>query len=212
MNTTTDTISKKSNFNKKILTTESLMLIPMFTAMTGILAQIFIPLPFTPVPINLAMVAVFLGAGLLGGARAAISQIMYVLLGAIGVPVFAGFTSGLGIVVGATGGYLIGYIVAAFVIGVLIKRLPKTFLYGVTAMSIGMICCYILGTLWFLFVTNTGGQRNPEFYQGFWFLSVIKTQGIAALTMCVFPFIPGDILKIITSCILIKRFKKAIKY
>ncbi len=186
--------------NKKLLTTESLMLIPMFSALTAVLAQIFIPLPFTPVPVNLAMLAVFLGAGLLGGMKGAISQIIYLFLGAIGLPVFAGFTAGLGILVGPTGGYLVGYVIASLTIGILFQVFPKGDLFRIGAMIVGLVFCYTLGTLWFMFVMNTQADTKTNM------------ELIAALTLCVLPFIPGDILKIMVAFLLIKRLKKTVKF
>ena len=104
-------------------TTKKITLCALFAALTAILSQISIPLPFTPVPINLAMVSVFMAGALLGAKRGAISQVVYVIIGIIGVPVFASFTAGIGIVVGPTGGYIAGYIVAAIIVGIIVKKL-----------------------------------------------------------------------------------------
>ena len=82
----------------------------LLAAVTAACSWISVPLPFTPVPINLATLAVFLAGGLLGAKYGSISIITYVLLGAIGVPVFNSFTGGIGIITGPTGGYIIGYI------------------------------------------------------------------------------------------------------
>jgi len=170
--------------------TKEIIFCALFAALTAILSQISIPLPFTPVPINLATVSVCLGAGLLGSKLGAISQVVYVIIGAIGVPVFANFSGGLGIVAGPTGGYIIGYIVATILIGVIIKRLGENLNAYIIAMSIGILGCYTIGTAWFMYITKTGLFE--------------------ALIMCVVPFLIGDMLKVVLSAFLVKRLKRFI--
>ncbi|MEG0107533.1 MAG: biotin transporter BioY [Lachnospiraceae bacterium] len=174
----------------KIFTTKELILIAMFAALTAVTSQISIPLPFTPIPINLATLSVFLAGGLLGSKNGATSQIIYVLLGAVGLPVFAGFTGGLGRIVGPTGGYIIGYVVAALVIGQLLSRLPKNIWSNVISMIGGLSCCYILGTAWFMLLTKTGMMES--------------------LTLCVVPFLLGDFLKIILAAFLVRRLETVV--
>ncbi|MEG1254586.1 biotin transporter BioY [Clostridium sp.] len=170
--------------------TKEIIFCALFAALTAILSQISIPLPFTPVPINLATVSVCLGAGLLGSRLGAISQVVYVIIGAIGVPVFANFTAGLGTVVGPTGGYIIGYIVATILIGVIIKRFGENLHTYMVAMGIGILGCYTIGTAWFMYITKTGLFE--------------------ALIMCVVPFLIGDMLKVVLSAFLVKRLKRFI--
>ncbi len=202
--------------------TTYLALCGLFAALTAICSWISIPLGFTPVPVNLGTLAVFLTAGLLGPKYGTISIAVYALAGAVGVPVFAGFRGGLGVLAGPTGGYIIGYIVAAFIIGVLIsafnKRLSKRVIIEETedhcdregdalrmnkdskqkhitmnllakafAMVCGLAACYALGTCWFMISTHTGLM--------------------ASLVACVFPFLPGDALKIIAATILVQRLR-----
>lgn len=90
-----------------------------FALLTALSAQIVIPLPFTPVPITGQTFAVLLSGAALGAGAGAASQGLYVLLGAVGLPFYAGGASGWTVVTGATGGYLVGFIVAAWVVGVL---------------------------------------------------------------------------------------------
>ena len=92
----------------------------LFAAVTAICSWISIPLGFTPVPVNLGTLAVFLTGGLLGKKYGPISLIVYTLAGAVGLPVFSGFRGGLSVLAGPTGGYIIGYIVAALIIGLII--------------------------------------------------------------------------------------------
>ena len=170
------------------ITTKKIILCALFAALTSVLSQISIPLPFTPVPINLATVSVFMAGGLLGAKEGAISQVIYVIIGAIGVPVFANFTAGLGIVVGPTGGYIAGYIVSAIIVGIIVKKLGDNMYSYIVAMSVGILGCYFIGTAWFMYLT--------------------KSELIEALLMCVVPFLVGDILKIILSAFLVKKLKK----
>ena len=170
----------------------------LFAALMAICSLISIPLGFTPVPVNLATLGVFLAGGLLGKKYGTISIAVYVLLGAVGVPVFAGFRGGLSVLVGPTGGYIIGYIAAAFLVGLLTELLvPKAgrsagreILACIIAMIIGLFACYLLGTLWFMISTHTG----------VW----------AALVSCVFPFLPGDALKIAAGAILTQKLRRLV--
>lgn len=179
----------KTKFRSK---TASLILCAFFVALTGVCSGISIPLPFTPIPINLATLAVFLAGGLLGSKWGSFSQIVYVLLGAVGVPVFHGFTAGFGILVGPTGGYIIGYVAAAFLVGLIVEKAAITnnavYLKTVLAMIVGLLACYILGTLWFMYLQ--------------------KTTFIAAAMSCIVPFLLGDAVKIIAGSILVNRLKR----
>lgn len=165
--------------------TRNLVLYALFAAVTVVLSQIAIPLPFTPVPINLATFAVFLAGGLLGATGGAVSQAVYVLLGAVGAPVYAQFSGGLGILAGPTGGYLIGYITAAWLAGFLLPRLPQKIHFHMLAMALGMLSCYVLGTGWFMHQQNVGL--------------------LPALGMCVIPFLIGDALKILAAALVVKK-------
>ena len=106
---------------KRYSKTTALVLCGIFAALMAICSFITIPLGFTPVPINLATLGVFLTGGILGKKYGSISLIVYILLGAVGVPVFAGFKGGLGVLAGPTGGYIIGYLAAAFSTGLLVE-------------------------------------------------------------------------------------------
>ena len=103
--------------NERYSKTTYLALCGLFAALMAICSFITIPLGFTPVPVNLGTLGVFLAGGILGRKYGTISIAVYVLLGAVGVPVFAGLRGGLGVLAGPTGGYIIGYIVAAFLAG-----------------------------------------------------------------------------------------------
>ena len=163
-------------------------LIAMFASLTAILSQISIPLPFTPVPINLAMLSVFISGGVLGGKKGAISQLIYVALGAVGVPVFAQFTAGISRLFGPTGGYILGYVLSAFLIGFLFEKFKRSIINISIVLIIGLLTCYAVGTAWFMFVTKN------SFY--------------TSMAYCIIPFIPGDILKITASAFFLKKLNK----
>ena len=191
------------------------MLCALFAALTAVCSQVMIPLPFTPVPVNLALLAVFACGGVLGAKKGAVAMLVYILLGAIGAPVFVGFSGGIGVLAGPTGGYIVGYLPAAVIFGLLLRgrsvpsgggAVPGAFQSPAavddtkrtvpavlarrkgTALNIvfavirgipAMVACYALGTAWFMALTGTGLG--------------------AALLMCVVPFVPGDILKIVAA-------------
>lgn len=168
--------------------TRLLILSALFAALTAVGSWISIPLPFSPVPINLATLSVFLAGGLLGPAGGAASQAVFVALGAVGLPVFHSFTGGVGILAGPTGGYLIGYIAAAWIVGTGFAYQPNKkppLLQGAAILAVALLACYFLGTLWFMLSTGTGLA--------------------AALLLCVVPFLPGDALKIAAALLLLGK-------
>lgn len=162
--------------------TKELTLIGLMTAVTCILAPLSIPLPFSVVPISFANLAIFFSVFLLGWKKGAISCLIYLLLGAVGVPVFAGFSGGIDKIIGPTGGYLIGFLFLAIISGLFIEKFRgKIHMYAI-GMVLGMVVTYTLGTAWLSF------QLELTFWQG--------------LIMGVIPFIPGDILKIVVAIVL----------
>ena len=116
----------------------------MFGALTAAGAYMAIPLPL--VPMTLQTLFLNLAAGLLGGPLGALSQIIYLILGFIGLPVFAGGKAGIGVLLGPTGGYLIGFVIAAYVIGrmVTLKKKPS-FPWIALSMALGLIVIYLFG-------------------------------------------------------------------
>ena len=145
----------------------------MFGALTAIGA--FIVIPLQPVPITLQTLFTSLAGVLLGGYGGALSQIVYVLLGIIGLPVFAGGKAGLGVLLGPTGGYLIGFIAAAFVIGKIIRVKRECGLaWIILALVAGNLVIYALGTLQLSLVAH---------------ISLFK-----AAVVGVVPFLIGDLL------------------
>lgn len=176
--------TKKNNHSR--LRIQSIALCALMTAVTAVLAQVVIPTQ--PVPVNLATLGVCIAGGLLGARGGAASQIIYVLLGAVGVPVFSSFGGGLGRLAGPTGGYIIGYIAAALIIGLLVPRCANKFYWIAPALAAGILVCYAFGTVWYIILTHTGLG--------------------AALMTCVVPFLLGDLLKIVLATLLIVKLKK----
>ena len=183
-----------------------MILIGLFAALIAVCAQIQIP---AAVPFTLQTFAIFLVVGLLGGKRGTVSVVIYILLGMVGLPVFAGFKGGIAALLGTTGGYIIGFIFSALLMWVLEK--PVSSLFGketgadskknifrkmagpAISMILGLIVCYIFGTAWFVIVyTNT---KEP--------IGIMT-----ALGWCVFPFIIPDLIKIALALVLTLRLRK----
>ncbi|WP_322801905.1 biotin transporter BioY [Thermoflexus sp.] len=153
---------------------------------TALMARIAIPLPFTPVPITGQTLAVLLTGAALGSRRGALSMAAYVLEGSLGLPVFAGGAAGLKRLTGPTGGYLVGFIAAAFVTGWLAERgWDRRPLLAALAMLIGNAVIYLFGLPWLAMFL--GGFLGPK----------------GALALGLLPFIPGDLLKLFLATLLL---------
>lgn len=154
----------------------------------------WIKIPLT-VPITLQTMGICLVASLFGVKRATISTLIYIALGAIGLPVFSGFTSGMGVLLGTTGGYIIGFIFTALIVGFTADKTNKLWAL-VLSMVIGILVCYAFGTAWFAYVyakSNTPASL------------------MTILGWCVFPFLIPDAIKIAVASILCNRLKKFVK-
>ena len=166
--------------NPKIRT-QQMVLIALMTAVTCVLGPLSIPLPFSPVPISLTNFAIFLAIFVLGMKNGTISFIIYLLLGAIGVPVFSSFRGGLQVLAGPTGGYLIGFIFLALIMGFALDHFDRKLVPTIIGMIIGMAVCYAFGTVWLAKL-----------------LSLSFKEG---LMMGVIPYLAGDAAKIIIAAI-----------
>ncbi|WP_425446313.1 biotin transporter BioY [Dethiothermospora halolimnae] len=161
--------------------TKDLVIVSLFTALTAVCAQIFVPLPFTPVSVTLQTLAVFLSGAILGSKKGALSQLVYILLGAIGIPVFSEFSGGLHILAGITGGYIWGFPIAAYIIGKVVEiyKGDSTYVHVVSytcSLLIGIAVIYTLGTLQFSLLNDMTFMQS--------------------LKLAVIPFIPADLFKI----------------
>ena len=130
-----------------------MVLCAMFTALVAVCSQIAVPMPWG-VPINLALFAVYMAGTMLGPVWGTASQVVFIALAAIGVPVLANFQGGPSAIFGKTGGYAIGYILAALLTALLTKALGRKFWSLCVAMVVGCAACYVLGTIWFMFLTG----------------------------------------------------------
>jgi biotin transport system substrate-specific component len=171
-----------------------LTLITLFAALTAIGARVAIPLPFTPVPVTLQVLFPLLAGLLLGSKRGALSQAEYVAAGLAGLPIFAKGGSGLVYLLGPTGGYLLGFIAAAFVVGELAAKMRAftkgfdTLRYstqGATSLASlgGVAVIYLCGALWFAAWLGVTGHLAP---------TACLTQ---AWKLGVLPFIAVDVAK-----------------
>ncbi len=171
----------------------------VFTALLAVIAPFSINIG--PVPISLATFAIYLASAVLGCEGGVFSVIAYLLLGAVGIPVFSGFSGGLQKLIGPTGGYLIGYIFLALTVGFISDRLSGAAfkegwkkklrpVFNVLGMVIGTAVLYAFGTAWFMFITgNSLGS---------------------SMTMCVIPFLAGDTVKIIAAAAVCEFLRAAI--
>jgi biotin transport system substrate-specific component len=158
------------------VTARGALLVAGGALLTAAAAQVFVPLPFTPVPISGQTFAVLLVAAALGPARGVASMGLYVLLGLVGLPFYAEGASGTAVVMGATGGYLVGFVVAAWVVGHLARRgLDRTVWGTAVAYVAGSLVIYAVGVPWLAVVAGVGPQQ--------------------ALLMGVVPFLIGDAVK-----------------
>lgn len=174
---------------------KKLILCAVMAALTCVLAPISIAIG-TAVPISLGTFAVMLAGTVLGGTAGAISQAVYLLIGVIGLPVCAGYTPALPRIIGPTGGYLIGYIPLAFLCGAIYSawgrqaRGARKYAALTAGMLIGTVVLYAFGTAWYCVYSGTGV--------------------IAALAVCVVPFLIGDGIKIAVVAILTPQLEKAL--
>ena len=174
------------------LKTKDLALCALFAALIAVCAWISIP---ATVPFTLQTFAIFAALGLLGGKRGTVAVAVYLLLGAIGVPVFAGFQGGIGALLGTTGGYLLGFLLTALIVWGMEARFgSKTGVFLLSAV-LGMLVCYAFGTAWYLVVyARTKGAISLA----------------TALGWCVVPFLIPDAVKIALAVMLRGRLKRHI--
>ncbi|MGN1195029.1 MAG: biotin transporter BioY [Acutalibacteraceae bacterium] len=138
------------------------------------------------VPISLATLAVYIAAGMLDTKNSLAAVAVYILLGAVGLPVFSGFSGGVQKLLGVTGGYIIGYLPLALIVSLMTCKINKKYMYPLS-MLLGTAVLYLIGTVWFIVQT--------------------KSEVGAALMSCVVPFIPGDLVKIAAASVLCINLK-----
>lgn len=148
-------------------------------------------LPLGAIPLSFATLAVCLTACISPPKRSVAAVIIYILLGAAGLPVFSGFIGGFQQTTGLTGGYIIGYIPCSFIISILTRKFKNSKIVYPVSMILGIAVCYLCGTAWYSFQTGT------EF--------------IASLAVCVLPFLIGDTIKIAAASVMGIMLRKRLK-
>ncbi|MCL2421115.1 MAG: biotin transporter BioY [Defluviitaleaceae bacterium] len=174
--------------DSKNLSIRDITYIGLFTALTAICAQISIPLP-GGVPFTLQTFAIQLTAVILGAKKGALAAVIYILLGAIGLPVFSRFMGGVGVIAGPTGGFILSFPIMAFIVGAAASK--NTIVKLGIGLFVGMIVNFACGMLFFTVVMSSTLQ--------------------AALFATVLPFIPFEIIQISFLAAVGLRIKSAIK-
>lgn len=175
---------------KRFLNTKSIALIAICVALNAVCS--WITVPFFSIPFTLQTFSIFFTLYFLGAKKGTVAIFIYILLGLIGVPVFSGFKSGVPALAGATGGYILGFLASGLCYLIFDRKNKVLRLTGLVA---GLILCYVGGTLWFVFVYGQSGK---------------ETSFLTALTLCVFPFIVPDAIKIALAVLLGDLLKKRI--
>lgn len=180
--------NRKANSPKSVL---DIVYIALFAAIISVCSIISIPVG--SVPITFQILGICLAVGFLGLSKGTISVLIYILLGLIGIPVFSGGTSGFAKLVSPTGGYIVGFIFTAMIIGLSIKFFGRRLLVLIISMIIGVLACYAFGTAWFIILYNNSGNN----------INLAN-----ALSLCVLPYLPFDAVKIAASATLVNRLHK----
>ena len=178
---------------KPKMRTVDMAYIALFAVVMAVCAWISIP---AAVPFTLQTFGVFLAVGLLGGKRGTLAVLVYLLLGAVGIPVFAGFNGGLGYMLGSTGGYIVGFLLSALVMWGFDAVLGRKTWVLAVSMVLGLVVCYAFGTAWFMVVY----ARNSG-----------PIGLMTALGWCVIPYIVPDLVKIALALVLQKVLSQAIR-
>ena len=186
---TTENLTATRSSGKAI----DITLIALFAALMAICSWISIPLT---VPFTLQTFAVFVTLEIIGGKRGTLSILVFLLLGAVGVPVFSGFKSGVAVLLGTTGGNLIGFLCTALIYWLFTSLLGNKFIVRLIALLLGLVVCYAFGTAWFMVV----------------YMKSTGTIGLATvLGWCVTPFVIPDLVKLAVAFIISDRVTKVIK-
>ena len=173
--------------------TLDMVYIALFACLMAICSWISVP---GEVPFTLQTMGVFLAIGLLGGKRGTLAVLVYILMGAVGLPVFSGFTGGIGKLVGVTGGYIVGFLASALVMWAMEALLGRKKWVLAVSMVVGLLICYAFGTAWFMVLyTSSKGAITLGF----------------VLAQCVIPHVIPDVIKIAVALLLTKILKRFVK-
>ena len=168
---------------------KEITLCAVFSAIFAVCAWIHIP---SPIPFTMQTFGIYVALFLLGGKLTTVSLAVYLFLGGLGLPVFSGFQGGVSAMFGATGGFLMGFVVMAAIFWVLeTKKINPLF-----SAALGTIACYAIGTLWYAFVYGGGNAESIA----------------AAVIQCVLPYIVPDVLKMIIANFCAKRLRRSTRF
>lgn len=166
---------------------KSMTYISVMSVIIAICAWLTVP---SALPFTMQTFGVFFALLFLGGKRGTLSILLYLLLGALGLPVFSGFSGGLAHLFGATGGYILGFLLIGIIYMIFEHIFKNSLKISVFALILGLLACYFFGTLWFLI------------YKG-------DTDFFPAFSVCVIPFILPDLIKLFLAVMLSRRIKKS---
>ncbi len=178
---------QKEKINPNIVTITA---VGISAALLTVCSWLSIPALGPFVPFTLQTFAIFMIGGLFSLKVGVLTVVVYIALGAVGLPVFSGFKSGISAIAGPTGGYIVGFLFAVVVVW-LIKRIkPGSVVMLIIGMAAGLAVCYAFGTVWFYFVYARTGEA----------MGIMKI-----LSLCVFPFLIPDAVKMVLAAILVNR-------
>jgi biotin transport system substrate-specific component len=178
------------------LQTRDMAYVALFAVLMAVCAWISVPVPAPFVQFTMQTFAIFAALLILGGRRGTYAVVTYLLLGAVGVPVFSGFRGGLSVLLGTTGGYILGFFFTALLYWLLTARLGESLPVKAVAGVLGMAVYYAFGTAWYLTLYARMG----------------KPMGLlAACGYCVFPFIIPDLIKLALAVLLSRRLEGVVK-
>lgn len=169
------------------------VLISLFTAIIAVCSFITVP---AAVPFTLQTLGIFTALSVLGGKRGSVCTVLYILLGILGIPVFSGFSAGLGHLLGATGGYIIGFIFLSLTYLIITAVFGNKFTVKAVGLVSGLLICYLFGTLWYMAV----------------YLKTLTTDAfISTLSVCVLPFIIPDLIKIALALFIDRKIPNTVR-
>lgn len=186
-------MSDKASSNSSKNRIKNYVLISLFTAIIAVCSFITIP---SVIPFTLQTLGIFTSLTVLGGKRGTVCTILYIILGIVGIPVFSGFSAGLGHLSGATGGYILGFILLDLCYLFVTNLLGSSLKVKALGLASGLLICYIFGTFWYMLI----------------FLKTTDIQSFfSTTTICVLPFIIPDSIKILLALLIDSKLPSDIR-
>lgn len=186
-------MSDKARSNSSKTRIKSCILISLFTAIIAVCSFVSVP---SAVPFTLQTLGIFTALTVLGGKRGTICIALYIFIGLVGVPVFSGFGAGPGHLTGATGGFILGFIICGFGYWIITKIFGNKTVVKVTGLVAGLLLCYIFGTIW---------------YTAFYLKAFNPSDFLTTLKVCVLPFIIPDVIKLCIAIIIDRKIPQSVR-